>query len=338
VIIYKVTINKVIQRKEQFNMADFKKINDENYLNIVGTLKELNLSMEGEKLRKVGFGENQQEVTCNQISKTQFNSPMMVVEVNGSPVAIDLKYGVAELGINKNGEQFENGQYKALKTVIEEYKAGIRVSVTAHLSRNEYATEDGEIKSYPTIYFDRVTRSGVSDEDSIEGSMVGVITKIFDEEVNEEPTGRLKVGLATLTYGGELEQFDFVVESDVARDFENAYEQNSVAQIYYAIKGNTVVTEVENDDTTGGFGKKAKKAVKGKSFTEYVIIGGEPAIDEENEALFITPQDIADGKTKRDIAQQKKIQKKLEKKSGSTTTVKGSAQTFGDSTPANLPF
>ena len=316
-------------------MADFKKINDENYCNIVGTLKELNLSAEGVKPRKIGFNDNQQEVQCNAMNKTEFNKPMMVVEVNGMAVPIDLKFSQAEFGVKKDGSQFENGAYKSLNTIAEQYKLGDRVSVTVSFSRNEYA-KDGEIKSFPTFYWVRTTRSGVPEEDEISGSLVGVVTKMFEEEVNEETTGRLKVGIATFTYGGELEQFDFVVESDMARDFESAYEQNSVAQIYYTLKSNTTV--VETEESTGGFGKKAKKAVSGRTFTEYVIIGGEPAIDEENEALFITPQEIADGKTKRDISQQKKIQKEAEKKNGSTSTVKGSAQSFVDSTPANLPF
>ena len=315
-------------------MADFKKINDENYVTIVGTLKELNLSAEGEKLRKIGFGDNQKEVQCNAMNKTEFNKPMMVVEVNGMAVPVDLKFSQAEFGVKKDGSQYDNGAYKSLKTIAEQYKSGDRVSVTASFSRNEYASTEGELKSFPTFYWDRATRSNVPDEDSISGSLVGVITKIFEEEVNEETTGRLKVGVGTLTYTGELEQFDFVVEADVARDFESAYEQNSVAQIYYTLKTNSTVVEVE-EESTGGFGQKAKKAVSGRTFTEYVIIGGEPAFDEENEAMFITPSEVAEGKTKREIAQQKKIQKKLESKGGS---VKGSTPTTYDSTPANLPF
>jgi hypothetical protein len=264
---------------------------------------------------------------------------MMIVEVNGSPVAIDLKFGVAEVGIKKNGEKFDNGQYKALNTVINEYKTGDRVQVTASFSRNEYATEEGEIKSYPTVYFERVTRSNVPAEDEISGSLIGVVTRIDAEAVDGEPTGRLSVGLATVTYNGELEQFDFIVEKELANDFKKLYSQNSVAQLYYTIKSNKVVVE-EVEESTGGFGQKAKKTVRSRSFTEYVIIGGEPANDPNkdgfNEDLFITSEEVAEGKTKREISQQKKIQKKLDKANGGNGSVKGSAPV--DSTPANLPF
>ena len=314
-------------------MAEVKK--SISSMQVVGTLKEINLSREGVSKREIGRNDNKKTVECNRISKTEFKNPAFVIEVNGQPVEVDVTFGVDEKYVDKDGKIADNPKYKALATIIDTFVCGeTRVKVDGSINANEYVGQDGQWKTLtPKIEFFSATHSNVPEEDYAEGAVSGIVRSKRPEMKGDDETGRLLVQLMSFDYKGSIYPVDLVVDADLADDFDNMYETNSSVRVDVEVKvvqhGGKTTTE------TTGFGRKAKRT-SGYTTTEFQIIGGDEPFEEENE-YFITAEAVKDASAEREVMIAKRIADKQSKSGSSTASVKGASQ-FADSTPANLPF
>ncbi len=294
-----------------------------NRVQVVGTLKEMNL----EKITKeVSLGDK--KVTCQQFAKKEFKNPMFIVEVNGNDIGIDF-FPIAEKKL-ENGSVVDNPRFKAMETVYSTYvpksrdaENATRVKVDGSMRANEYVDKNTfDFKSFPSLNGFQITSTNVPAEDIADCEISGVIKNIYKEVRgdNEEETGRLKVDfLYVENYGdGGIYPTTFVVESDLASDFESFYEAGQSVKLYYEI----LVKQIgQKKATTGGFGRRESHIVSGFSVTEYSVFRGDEPFEEENE-YFISIDKVKELLEERDIMIENKIK---EAKSGGTvasTTVK----------------
>lgn len=291
-----------------------------NSVQIVGTLKEINLSREGVAKRQIGRKGSEKTVDCNRISKTEFKNPAFVIEVNGNPVEVDVSWGVDEKYIDKDGNVADNPKYKTLETILSTYVVGeTRVKVDGSLAPNEYVAQDGEWKEYvQKIELFTMTSTNVPSDDYAEGSISGIIGGRTPIIVNEEETGKIKLAMQTFNYAGALVPMTFVVPADLADAFEDMYETNSQAKLDFAVV--TVQHGAKTTEPTG-FGRKSKR-VAGYTTTEFQVIGGDEPFEEENE-YFVNDDDRANAYEERQVM----IARRKADKGVKTapTTVKGSA-------------
>ena len=316
-----------------------------NSVQIVGTIKEINISKVGVADREIGKNDSKRTVKCNRYEKSDFKNPAFVIEVNGNPVEVDVSWGVDEKYVDKDGETADNPKYKTLETITNTYVLGeTRVKVDANLVPNEYVGQDNEYKIYaPKVELFTMTSSNVPDEDYAEGAISGIIGARVDEFVNEEETGRKKLTLHTFDYRGAISPFTFIVPADLADDFDDFYETNSQAKLDYAIV--TVQHGAKQSTEQTGFGRKSKRT-SGYTTTEYQIIGGDEPFDEENK-YFVSAEDVASANDAREVMIAKRKADKANKtQSGGTKSVKGSAANVasnpfggtGTSVPVESPF
>ena len=315
-----------------------------NSVQIVGTLKEINLSREGVQTRQIGYSDKK-TVQCNRISKTEFKNPAFTIDVNGHIVEVDVSWGVDEKTVDKDGNVIDNPKYKTLETVLNTYECGsTRVKVDGTIAANEYVTTEGEYKTLaPKVELFTITHNNVPDEDYSEGSISGIIAQKRAEFVNEEETGRKFLRVWSFDYKGSTFPVDLVIPADLVDDFENLYETNSQAKLDIEI---VTVQHGAKNTTTTGFGRKSKRTA-GYTTTEFHVIGGDEPFEEENE-YFITPEEVRAANDERDVMIEKRIAKRLEKSNGSTPTVSGASSNvnpfggtsnpFGDITAVELPF
>lgn len=306
-----------------------------NNVQVIGTLKEMNIqeaTVDNVELRNSDGVKK--TVTCQQIQKAKFSSPMFLIESNGYDIGVDW-FPTNEKMLDDDGKIVDNPKFKAMKTVMETYvtKAkdadnATRVFVRGSLRPQEYVGKDGGWKSYPSISGYQISSSNVPSEDSTDSEISGYIKSIIPETrgENAEETGRYKVELYSFDYSGKTIPTTFIVEEDLADDFTSYYENNQSVKIYYEI----LVKQVgaRNTQSTGGFGRRSANIVSGFSVTEYSIFRGEEPFDEENE-YYISVEDMNSALEERDIMIEKKIKESKDKSSStnSSTIPRGTTQT-----------
>lgn len=258
----------------------------ENKIIVNAVESELNLKVEeGQKVTLYSSTGNK-EVVCGVIKKESFKNPAMTVEINGKTLGVEVRdanFGVKEFYIDKDGKQQENKAYKELKTVIEKFEKGQRINIAGGLALNEYPNKDFNWTSIQQVEGRFFSTSKAADEDSFDASLTGVVTGITDEVRNDEETGRKIVSFAAFGYGKDVPSAiptKFVVEADLASDFEAYYEVGDSCKIYYEVVKKTVGKPVVESE--GGFGRKAK-LTSSYDVTEWVIVGGEAKYEEESE-------------------------------------------------------
>lgn len=295
-----------------------------NRTQIIGTLKEMNLEEITKEVTLKGANGVEKKITCQQMAKKEFKNPMFVVEANGSDIGIDF-FPTAEKKLDENGNIVDNPRFKSLKTVFETYipktkdaENATRVKVDGSLVLNEYADKNTyEAKSFPQLNGFQITSSGVPEEDCSDCEISGVIKSIIPETrgENAEETGRLKVELATFNNLGELIPFTFIVEEDLASDFNSYYESGQSVKLYYEV----VVKQVgAKKSVGGGFGRRESHMISGFSVTEYSVFRGDDPFEEEND-YYVDIDTVKKALTERDIKINDMIQKaKSDKTSGNT--------------------
>lgn len=292
---------------------------------VIGTLKEMNMEEITKEVTLKGSNGVEKKVTCQQIAKKEFKNPMFLVESNGNDIGIDF-FPVTEKKLDENNNIVDNPRFKSLKTVFETYvtkakdaENATRVKVDGSLRENGYV--DGNTfdwKSFPQINGFQITSSNVPEEDSTDSEISGVIHTIVREtkgEANEE-TGRLIVELYTFDNLGVVTPFKFIVESDIADDFENFYELGQSVKLYYEVTTRQVG---EKKVASSGFGRRESKMVSGYSVTEYSIFRGDEPYEEECE-YFIGIDTVKEALKERDFMIDKKIAEKKESVNNSTTS------------------
>lgn len=312
-----------------------------NKLQICGTLKEMNLEEVTKEVELKGANGSTKKITCQQMAKKEFKNPMFLVEVNGNDVGIDF-FPVAEKKLDENGNIVDNPRFKSLKIVFETYVTKVkdsenatRVKVDGSLRANEYPDKNNnfEWKSFPQVNGFQITSSNVSEEDIADAEISGVIHTIIPETrgENAEETGRLFVELYTFDNQGVVTPLKFVVEEDLASDFNDFYEIGQSVKLYYEI----TTKQIGNVKTTssGGFGRRESKMVSGFSITEYSVFRGDEPFNEEND-YFVDIDFVKQALEEREIMIANKIKEAKEKPNGTTqSSPKGASKSSGGSNP-----
>lgn len=183
----------------------------------------------------------------------------------------------------------ENGIYKGLKTVMDEYKSiashgreeADKVRVTGgNIQLNEYYGQDDQLRSFPQLRANFVHRVKADEEFNprAEFDVEIFVRGVTDEYKNEEETGRAIVKAYIVLYEGKVIPFEFVVDEDGAEFVKDNYEPGVTAQVYGDIIN---FKEVKRTQKPTAFGKPQDK-VTTKTVREYLITGGSEPYEEEN--------------------------------------------------------
>lgn len=323
-----------------------------NNVQICGLLKEVNLEEVTKEVTLRGGNGVEKKVTCQQIAKKEFKNPTFLIEVNRdgqvSDIGVDF-FPANEKKLDDNGQIVDNANFKALKTVLENYIPKIkdtenatRVKVDGMLSENSYVDKNTyEFKSFPQINGFRITSTNVPEEDIADCEISGIIRSIIPETrgENAEETGRLKVELYTFNRNAETSPFTFIVESDLADDFNSFYEAGQSVKLYYEIITKQVGAKKQ---ATGGFGRRESHMVSGFSVTEYSVFRGDEAFEEEN-GYYINTEDMKQALNERDIKIANMVKEKKEESSKPKSSPKGAssvakANPFGTPSTRKSPF
>lgn len=332
-------------------MAELKQ--SKNQVQLMGTLNEMNLKeTTKEVVLKKNKDDNGTKVTCKVIEKKEFKNPSMTVDVNGNIIDVEyfgVNFGVAEKRFDEDGNIVDNKNFKSLETILNNYNPKIggdtnteptRVKVYGKIGLNEYASTnrnlDGDFYSIMQITAFGVSSSGVSEEDSADAEISGVIYRIGHETKDEEETGRLLVELVSVGYNDVAEPYKFVVEEDIASDFEDYYEVGSSVKVNYEITTKQIGSTRQ---TSGGFGRRNAKIVSGYKITEYSIFRGDDPLDEENE-LFVSTDTVKKLMEEREVMIANKIKDAIEKakESGGSTKSKPSPSGASKASGGGNPF
>lgn len=322
-----------------------------NNTQVIGELLEMNLEEITKEVTLKGANGVEKKVTCQQMAKKEFKNPMFLVDVKGNAIGVDF-FPASEKKLDENGQLIDNPNFKSLKTVLENYipknnakdgEVPTRVKIDGILSANEYVNKDTyEFKSITQVNGFRITSTGVPKEDSADCEISGIIRSIIPETKGEdaEETGRLKVELYTFNRNAETTPFTFIVESDLADDFNSFYEAGQSVKLYYEIITKQVGVK---KPTTGGFGRRESHMVSGFSVTEYSVFRGDEAFDEENE-YYINPEDMKQALNERDIKINNMVKTAKENKDKPKSSPKGAsssgtkANPFGSASTKKSPF
>ena len=321
-----------------------------NNAQVIGVLKEINLEEVTKEVTLKGANGVEKKITCQQIAKKEFKNPTFIIECKGMDIGVDF-FPASEKKLDENGNIVDNSNFKAMKTVLENYVPKIkdaenatRVKIDGMLANNEYVSKDTyEYKAFPQINGFRITSTNVPEEDSADCEISGIIRSIIPETKGEdaEETGRLKVELYTFNKQAETTPFTFIVEQDLADDFNNFYEAGQSVKLYYEILTKQIGAK---KPTTGGFGRRESKMVSGFSVTEYSVFRGDSAYEEESE-YYINPEDMKQALNERDIKINNMIQKAKEDSNKPKNSPKGAASStatknnpFGTSSTKKSPF
>lgn len=314
-----------------------------NKAQIVGTLAEMNLQEETKEVI-LKNGDKEKKVTCKTIGKKDFKNPSLIIEVepkdedgnviHTSMIGVNF-YQTHEKKLDENGNVIDNPKFKSMKTILTNYvpksedkNNATRVMASCSLTANEYATSEDKknysFVSFPQLNCFNITSSGVSDEDSCDGEISGIIRTIKQETITKDEettnTGRLIVDFYTFDYNGATYPAQLIVEKDLADDFSDIYENGNSCKLYYEVKSRMV----------GGTKKTTKKAFgrdahiqNGYTITEYVIFSGDDPYEEECE-YFITKEIMKTAMESRQNLIDSKIEEKKKKdKEGDNSSKKG---------------
>ncbi|PHA03038.1 hypothetical protein COE51_01460 [Bacillus pseudomycoides] len=228
----------------------------------------------------------------------------------------------------------ENGIFKGLKTVMDEYKSvasegkeeADKIRITnGQIGINDYYGQDGKLKSFPqlsTNFINRV-KAGEDFEPKAEFELELFVKAVIPEVKNEEETGRAILQGFVPLYGGKVMPFTFIVENEGAVEYiQDNYEPGSTVKVYGDIVNKVEITKVLEEV---GFGKPKEK-INRKTVREYIITGGSEPYDEENVKSY-SGETIKKALTEREIyleelKNKKNEPKKEEKKKGFDTKPK----------------
>lgn len=299
-----------------------------NALQVAGTLLELNLEVQDRE--KVYLFDNdtkeQKIVSCKVVTKKDFKNPSMLLSCNAEggerEVPVNLS-DVNELKIEK-GEVVTNPQFKERLTILDTYVAKnnceadeipTRVSVSyGVLKENEYVSKkDGfEWKEFdPTLLAYSVTSTGLPSEDLCEGEVTGVLVcKTPETDKDGEETGRLLVKFLVFKKEDSYLTIPFVVESDIAPDFDELLSVGDNCSVNYEV----IVKQVgaKKVASSGGIGRRASKMVSGYTKVEYSIFAVSDPFEEEHKQ-FIDAKQVKVAKEAREVFIEAKLQKEKDK-------------------------
>lgn len=209
----------------------------------------------------------------------------------GGELEIEVKenevHTVSFFSYKEKNDGTENGIYKGLETVMNEYKSiasngreeADRVRVTGgNIRLNEYYGQDGQLRSFPQIQANFVGRVRADEEFNprAEFDVEIVVGNITDEFKNDEETGRAIIKSYIVLYEGKVIPVDFVVDEDGADFVKDNYEVGVTTRVYGDIVN---FKEVKRTEKPTAFGKPQEK-ISTTTVREYLVTGGSEVYDE----------------------------------------------------------
>lgn len=159
-----------------------------------------------------------------------------------------------------------------------------KLKVTGEMKLNEYAGQDGKIRSFPMIQGTFVNRLGSGDESETkaEFDLEGMVQKVSDEVNKDGATGRKKVSLLVPLYNSVI-PLEFVVDEGNGADYiEENFSKGSSVRIYGEMVN---FRKVNKKEVEMGFGEN--KVEETVTFVNELLIKGGSLYDED-----ITPAKI----------------------------------------------
>lgn len=261
---------------------------------IIGTLSEKSTEIKQIEIEK----EDKTKMTCNAIQGN-----IVISTKNG-----DYNLRISQPEYNRKGDKAK--LYANMETLHNSYVSAADaaknkdltpdvISATVNLGCwDRYNQNSDKMVTSPQVRIIKVNRENADKESQTDFQLEGVIRSIVAETIpskneNEEPeeTGRYIVEFITVNYRGEAEPFTLIVPEDLAEAFIDGYVNEITGeQVPGYAPGDTCCLGVElnmhrvggQKKSKGGFGRKANTN-EGFEILELIVIGGEPAYDENTE-------------------------------------------------------
>jgi len=198
----------------------------------------------------------------------------------------------------KNGS--ENGLFQPTLNFISTAKSVAKssmeeatfISIQGEIKTNDYVNKDKILKEGLTIkatFFNTVETYDISKSKSenlatlgeskidVEGYIQSYIPEIKGEESTE--TGRLKLNILTTDFFGNIIPIkNIIVPKEFFEDFQKIYGETQTALFFLSYLANKAESKVA---TVGGLG--VQRTTDGKTYTEMVLSGANPAVDSDSE-------------------------------------------------------
>ncbi|WP_342423165.1 hypothetical protein [Paenibacillus sp. FSL E2-0178] len=247
-----------------------------------------------------------------------------------------------------NQKKEVSGLFKTLVTIRDEYKTidahgienadKVRVETSGafdngKVGKNEYASPDGEWKSYPrlTAKFINRIKAGEVFEPQAKFTLEVAVAGTKEETRNGEETGRLILKGYIVNYQEQKDDskkiypFDFMVENPKSVSYvQDTYEKGQTVKVYGDIVNTKIVTK---KFVEVGFGEPQEE-IERKEVREYIIIGGTPPYEDDDKNAYDVGL-IREALKKRDAA----IEKKKEEKKKGNASSQNSGSGFGKPDP-----
>lgn len=146
-----------------------------------------------------------------------------------------------------------------------------------YVNSNDVLVEGLRIKA--TFFNDADEDDEFKGEANVEGYINSIEPEIDKE--SEEETGRLRVELLTTNFFGDIIPVkNIIVPEDLSEDFESEYEVGQTAKLFLDFIPKQA--EAKSSPNKKGLGKH--RSTDGKNYVELVLVGADPAIDEDDES------------------------------------------------------
>lgn len=215
---------------------------------------------------------------------------------------IEVPYYVNKL--KKDGT--ENPMFDGAYTVYQEYKPATMgekpdtVRCKVNVDINDYVNKRKEITSSLRLRCNSINREATDVEHEAKINIEGIIRGIDREIEDDQETGRLKVKLYGIKYGGALNPLDLIVPEELADSFESYYRVgDTVELVVKVVKTRVGKVEIKREATFGYVEESDAKVTSGYDVLEYHIIKGYPPIDDSEKIL--DPDDIQKAEKEREI-------------------------------------
>lgn len=190
----------------------------------------------------------------------------------------------------KEGKKKENKAYtralewaNSVKSVASSnWDEATEVSLQCSFATNDYIS--AEEKLIESLKCSVAFINDVTDDYGATADVEGYISQIAPETRGEDQdeTGRLRVTVLTNDFFGNIIPVkNIIVPAELREDFENAYEVGQTAKLFITFE---LHKGEEKPKKSGGIG--VQRTTEGKSYTEMILTGADPAIDADEKDAY----------------------------------------------------
>lgn len=192
--------------------------------------------------------------------------------------------------IVKEGKKKENKAYaralewaNSVKSVASSnWDEATEVSLQCSFATNDYIS--AEEKLIESLKCSVAFINDVTDDYGATADVEGYISQIVPETRGEDQdeTGRLRVTVLTNDFFGNIIPVkNIIVPAELREDFENGYEVGQTAKLFITFE---LHKGEEKPKKSGGIG--VQRITEGKSYTEMILTGADPAIDADEKDAY----------------------------------------------------